>query len=79
MNCRWNARRIADYLQSVESVVETFLKPRSDIVVVKYDPTRTSETAITDSVERQSSETARDSTRSWSGHRSNRCQCGCRN
>ena len=79
MNCPWNARRIADYLQGVEGVAETFLKPGSDVVIVKYDPTRTSEAAITGAVERQPSETARDSTRSRSGRRSSGCQCRCRN
>jgi len=79
MNCPWNARRIADYLQRVEGVVETLLKPRSEIVIVKYDPTRTSEAAITAAVESPPSETARDSTRSRSGRRSSGCQCRCRN
>jgi len=79
MNCPWKARRIADYLQRVEGVGETSLKPRSDKVIVKYDPARTSEAAITAAVESPASETSRNRTRSRSGGRSSGCQCRCGN
>lgn len=78
MNCPWKARRIADYLQGVEGVVETSLKPRSDTVIVTYDSARTSEAAITAAVESPTSGTVQNSTRSRSGRRSGGCRCRCR-
>lgn len=83
LNCPWNARRTADHLQRVPGVVEASL-PRSDTVVVRYDPTRTSEAAITDAVERPGSGGGRKSTPDGresvrSRRRSSGCQCGCSN
>lgn len=79
MNCPWNARRIANSLQRVDGVFETSLQPRPGTVVVRYDPTRMSEAAITAAVESPTSTVDQGTTHSRSGHRSGGCQCRCRN
>lgn len=76
MNCPWNARRSADHLQRLDGVVETSI-PRSDTVVVRDDPTRTSEAAITDAVEQPEAEVGRESSRTRSTRKSDGCRCGC--
>jgi copper chaperone CopZ len=79
LNCSWHAGRIAEYLERVEGVVEASLEPRSDTVVVRYDPARTSETAITAAIEQMDAGGGRDAPRSRSGRGSSGCHCGCRN
>jgi len=79
MNCSWNAGRIAEYLKRVEGVVEASLEPRSDTVVVRYDPARTSEPAITAAVAQMDISGGRDAPRSRSGQGSSGCHCCCRN
>lgn len=74
-NCPWNARRISDHLRRFDGVVETSVVPRSDTLVVRYDPTRTSEAAITAAVETPRHKISQGSSRTRANHRS--CACGC--
>lgn len=78
MNCPWNARRIADSLQSVDGIVKASVKPRSNRVLVTYDPARRSEAAITAIAERQTLGPSRDVPSSRSRRKSGGCQCRCR-
>jgi len=79
MNCPWNAGQIAESLQRVEGVVETSIEPRSDAVVVRYEPARNSEAAITARVEQMAGGGSRDAPRSRSGRQSSGCHCCCQN
>lgn len=78
MNCPWNARRIADSLQGVDGIVEAAVKPRSNAVVVTYDPARRSEAAITAIAERRTPGPSQDVPSSRSRRKSGGCQCRCR-
>lgn len=77
MNCPWAARRIAEYLQGVDGVVETYLEPRSDTVVVRYGPALTSEAAITAAAEspKPGSTGGRKQTRTHATRHSGGCRC----
>lgn len=77
MNCPWNSRRIAEFLQRIDGVVETAVESRSESVIVKYDPAHTSEATISAAVENQSSGRSHKSTQQQSSHRTGGCGCQC--